>query len=168
MKEIIIALVSSSITIVITSFFNYHFLIRKETRLQANSYKVEILQKLYMPLIKEINKAYHPLDGYMGLSYEGFHVTDKIIKDNYQFVDPDLVLIHQILIEEYYLINSGAYQPKFIDEDKHLLNHLEYNFNFYKKELGLPYNKEKMENAWKEAKIRSGKLRTRNKVNHDE
>ncbi|MCH4825777.1 hypothetical protein [Planococcus halocryophilus] len=167
MREIIIALISSSITIVITSFFNYHFLIRKEIRMQANSYKVEILQKLYMPLMKEINKGYHPLDGYLGLNKKEFENVDNIIKNNYQFVSPNLALIHQILIEESYLWDVG-YTRGFLDEDKYLLNHLEYNFNFYRKELGLPYNKEEMKRASKESKIKDGKIKGSIQVSTDE
>ena len=160
MREVIIALLSSSITIVIASFFNYHFLVRKESRMQATSYKVEILEKLYMPLMKEVTKSELPFNGYMGLSEEGFNVIDRIIIDNYQLVSPDLALIHKILIEERHM-NSNGYSGFLVDEDKYLLNHLEYNFNFYRKELGLPYNKEEMIKALNETKIVNGKVKKR-------
>ncbi|MFP3357592.1 hypothetical protein R0K17_09470 [Planococcus sp. SIMBA_143] len=160
MREIFIALISSSLTVVITSFFNYHFLIRKELRMQSTQYKTEILQSLYMPLMKEVNKAIHPLDGYNGLSNEEFKTIDEIITNNYQLVSPDLALIHRIIVEEHYLIFMG-YPSNLVDEDKHLLNHLEYNFNFYRKELGLPYDKIEMKKALQETKITNGKINKR-------
>ncbi|PSL41162.1 hypothetical protein B0H99_103298 [Planomicrobium soli] len=160
MREIFIALLSSSLTIVITSFFNYHFLIKKEIRMQANQYKTEILQMLYMPLMKEVNNANHPLDGYRGLSLEEFQAVDEIIKENYHLVSPDLALIHKIIIEEYFFISMGS-PYLIIDEERFLLNHLEYNFNFYRKELGLPYNKEEMKKAMKESRIKDGKIKAK-------
>lgn len=126
--------------------------------MQSTQYKTEILKLLYMPLTKEVIKASHPLDGYKGLSDEEFKVIDRIIKNNYQLVSPDLALIHKIIVEEYFLINMG-YPSNLIDEDRHLLNHLEYNFNFYRKELGLPYDKVEMKKALKETKIANGKIK---------
>lgn len=165
MREIIIALISSSLTVVITSFFNYHFLIRKEIRTQANQYKLEILQNLYTPLIKEVNNAKHPLDGYKGLSYKEFEAVDSLIKNSYHLVSPDLAFIHRIIGEEYFLINMGQPSSR-IDEGKHLLNHLEYNFNFYRKELGLPFDTLEMKKALRETKIKNGKLQANNQVNN--
>ena len=52
MKEIIIALASSSITILITSFFSYHFQLMREVRNESVKYKSEILKKVYTPIIK--------------------------------------------------------------------------------------------------------------------
>lgn len=158
MREIFIALISSSLTVIITSFFNYHFLIRKEIRMQSTQYKTEILKLLYMPLMKEVIKASHPLNGYKGISDEEFLEIDKIIRNNYLLVSPDLALIHKIIVEEYFIINSGN-PSNLIDEDRHLLNHLEYNFNFYRKELGLPYDRTEMKKALQETKITNGKLK---------
>ncbi|WP_193065137.1 hypothetical protein [Oceanobacillus oncorhynchi] len=45
MKEIIIALSSSAVTIFITTIINYYFNIKKEIRLQSIGYKAEILKK---------------------------------------------------------------------------------------------------------------------------
>ena len=57
-KEVIIALVSSSITIIITSFFNYHFQLMKEIRNEAVKYKTEILKNVYTPCIKNTCRGY--------------------------------------------------------------------------------------------------------------
>ena len=98
----------------------------------------------------------YPFNGYMGLSEERFNVIDRIIIDNYQLVSSDSALIHKILIEERQM-NSNGY-PSFLgDEEKFLLNHLEYNFYFYRKELDLPYIKKEINKTLNETKIVSGK-----------
>ena len=68
MKEVIIALVSSSITIIITSFFNYHFQLMKEIRNEAVKYKTEILKNVYTPVLKLLVAAIVPDDGYDGIT----------------------------------------------------------------------------------------------------
>lgn len=63
-----IALVSSSITIVITSFFNYHFQLRQEVRNESVKYTTEILRNVYTPILKILVAATVPGDGYDGIT----------------------------------------------------------------------------------------------------
>ena len=83
MREVIIALVSSSITIVITSFFNYHFQLMRELRNEAVKYKTEILRKVYTPLLKILVASIVPGDGYDGITKEAFFEIEEVIKGNY-------------------------------------------------------------------------------------
>jgi hypothetical protein len=142
-KEVIIALVSSSIAIVITSFFNYHFQLMKEIRNEAVKYKTEILKNVYTPLLKIRVAAVVPGDGYDGITKEVFSEIEEIIKRNYELVDPDLDSIFwstkKGIRRVYY-----EYSKKLFDENKQLLRHIELDFNFYSKQLGLPFNKTKL------------------------
>ena len=79
LKEVIIALVSSSITIVITSFFNYHFQLMKEVRNESVKYKTEILIKVYTPVLKILVAAVVPGEGYEGITKEAlFEISRRL------------------------------------------------------------------------------------------
>lgn len=143
MKEIIIALISSSITIVITSFFTYHFQLMKEVRNESVKYKTEILIKVYTPILKSLRAAIVPGEGYDGITKEIFFEIEGIMKKNYELVDPDLDAITWALRKEIRLEHYEE-SSKLFDKNKKLLAHVEHNFNFYRKQLGLPYNKAKI------------------------
>ncbi|MFC5587634.1 hypothetical protein ACFPRA_01760 [Sporosarcina soli] len=87
MKEVIIALVSSSITILITSFFSYHFQLMKEIRNESVKYKSEILKKIYTPVLKILKAAVVAGEGYDGITKESLYEIDDIVKKNYELVD---------------------------------------------------------------------------------
>lgn len=142
MREVIIALVSSSITIVITSFFNYHFQLMKEVRNEAVKYKTEILKKVYTPILKILLAAIVPGEGYDGITKETLFEIEEIMKRNYELVDPALDSIIWSLRKE---IRLEHYEEtsKLFDKNKRLLIHVEHNFNFYRKRLGLPFDKAK-------------------------
>ena len=146
MKEVIIALVSSSITIIITSFFNYHFQLMKEIRNEAVKYKTEILKNVYTPVLKLLVAAIVPGDGYDGITKESFFEIEEVIKRNYELVDPDLDSIIWSIKKE---IRWEHYEDslKLFDKNKRLLHHVELNFNFYRKQLGLPFNKTKLKKS---------------------
>ncbi|MEK5070345.1 hypothetical protein [Sporosarcina sp. FSL K6-1508] len=148
MREVIIALISSSITIVITSFFNYHFQIMKELRNEAVKYKTEILRKVYTPLLKILVAAVVPGDGYDGITKEAFFEIEEVIKGNYELVDPDLDSIIWAIKKD---IRWEHYEEslKLFDKNKLLLHHVELNFNFYRKQLGLPFNSAKLKKEMK-------------------
>lgn len=146
MKEVIIALVSSSITIIITSFFNYHFQLMKEIRNEAVKYKTEILKKVYTPVLKLLVAAIVPGDGYDGITKESFFEIEDIIKRNYELVDPDLDSIIWSIKKE---VRWGHYEDSLtlFDKNKELLRHVELNFNYYRKQIGLPFNKTKLKKS---------------------
>ncbi|CAM3050282.1 hypothetical protein FITA111629_00550 [Filibacter tadaridae] len=146
MKEIIIALVSSSITIVITSFFNYHFQLMKEIRNESVKYKTEILKKVYTPVLKVLVASVVPGVGYDGITKETLFEIEGIMKKNYELVDPDLDSIIWALRKE---IRWEHYEEssKLFDKEKRLLSHVEHNFNFYRKQLGLPFSKAKIKRS---------------------
>ena len=148
MREVIIALVSSSITIVITSFFNYHFQLMRELRNEAVKYKTEILRKVYTPLLKILVAAVVPGDGYDGITKEAFFEIEEVIKGNYELVDPDLDSIIWAIKKD---IRWEHYEEslKLFDKNKLLLHHVELNFNFYRKQLGLPFNSAKLKKEMK-------------------
>ncbi|MHA6260914.1 hypothetical protein ACXYMX_13595 [Sporosarcina sp. CAU 1771] len=143
MKEIIIALISSSITIVITSFFTYHFQLMKEVRNESVKYKIEILIKVYTPILKSLRAAIVPGEGYDGITKEIFFEIEGIVKRNYELVDPDLEEITWSLRKEIRLEHYEE-SSKLFDQDKKLLTHAEQHFNFYRKQLGLPFDKTKI------------------------
>ena len=143
MREVIIALVSSSITIVITSFFNYHFQLRQEVRNESVKYTTEILKNIYTPILKILVAATVPGDGYDGITKEMLFEIEDIIKGNYELVDPHLNSIMYSLKKE---VRWEHYEEslKLFDKNKRLLTHVEHNFNFYRKRIGLPFDKTKM------------------------
>lgn len=143
MREVIIALVSSSITIVITSFFNYHFQKMKEIRIQSVKYKIDILKEVYTPILKSLVAVSVPGEGYDGITKETLFEIEDIIKKNYELVDPDLDSIAWSILEE---IRKDHYEDnvKLFDKNKKLLTHVEHNFNHYRKQLGLPFNNSKI------------------------
>jgi hypothetical protein len=142
-KEVIIALVSSSITILITSFFNYHFQLMKEIRNEAVKYKTEILKNVYTPVLKILVAAVVPGDGYDGITKESFFEIEEVIKRNYELVDPELDSIIWSIKKE---IRWDHYEDslKLFDKNKLLISHVELYFNFYRKQLGLPFNRTKL------------------------
>ena len=143
MREVIIALVSSSITIVITSFFNYHFQLRQEVRNESVKYTTEILKNIYTPILKILVAATVPGDGYDGITKEMLFEIEDIIKGNYELVDPHLNSIMYSLKKE---VRWEHYEEslKLFDKNKRLLTHVQHNFNFYRKRIGLPFDKTKM------------------------
>lgn len=143
MREVIIALVSSSITIVITSFFNYHFQLKQEVRNESVKYTTEILRNIYTPILKILVAATVPGDGYDGITKEMLFEIEDIMKGNYELVDPHLNSIMYSLKKE---VRWEHYEEslKLFDKNKILLTHVEHNFNFYRKRIGLPFDKTKM------------------------
>ena len=138
-----IALISSSITIVITSFFNYHFRLRQEIRNESVKYTTEILKNVYTPILKILVAATVPGDGYDGITKEMLFEIEDIMKGNYELVDPHLNAIVSLLKKE---IRWEHYEEslKLFDKNKKLLTHVEHHFNFYRKRLGLPFDKTKL------------------------
>ncbi|MEK5038596.1 hypothetical protein [Sporosarcina sp. FSL K6-3457] len=143
MREVMIALVSSSITIVITSFFNYHFQLRQEVRNESVKYTTEILRNVYTPILKILVAATVPGDGYDGITKEMLFEIEDIMKNNYELIDPHLNSIMYSLKKE---VRWEHYEEslKLFDKNKKLLTHVEHNFNFYRKRIGLPFDKTKM------------------------
>jgi len=143
LREVIIALISSSITIVITSFFNYHFQLRQEVRNESVKYTTEILKNVYTPILKILVAATIPGDGYDGITKEMLFEIEEIIKSNYELVDPHLNAIIYALKKE---VRWEHYEEslKLFDKNKKLLTHVEHNFNFYRKRIGLPFDKTKL------------------------
>ena len=140
MREVLIALASSSITIVITSFFNYHFMTLKEIRSQSIQYKTDILKNVYTPILKKLMGSIMPGESYEGIRPETLEEIDVILTRNYELVDPKLDSIIWQLRES---IRWNHYEDgiRLVDENKRLLKHVEYNFNFYRKQLGLDFDK---------------------------
>jgi len=102
LKEVIIALSSSAITILVTSLFNYYFNIGKEIRLQSISYKSEILTKVYIPVLKELDRLVILGEGYERINEAQLLVVEKIINNNYELVDVELDTIMWNLKEDVY------------------------------------------------------------------
>ncbi|WP_203248846.1 hypothetical protein [Sporosarcina beigongshangi] len=143
MREVIIALVSSSITIVITSFFNYHFRLRQEIRNESVKYTTEILKNVYTPILKILLSAIVPGDGYDGITKEMLFEIEAIMKRNYELVDPHL---HSIIWSLKTEVRREHYEEslRLFDKNKTLLTHVEHHFNFYRKRIGLPFDKTKL------------------------
>ncbi|WP_318614454.1 hypothetical protein [Sporosarcina sp. YIM B06819] len=143
MREVIIALISSSITIIITSFFNYHFRLRQEVRNESVKYTTEILKNIYTPILKILVAATVPGDGYDGITKEMLFEIEDIMKVNYELVDPHLNAIIYSLKKE---VRWEHYEEslKLFDKNKKLLTHVEHHFNFYRKRIGLPFDKTKL------------------------
>lgn len=146
MKEVLIALLSSSITIVITSFFNYYFLRAKEMRSQSNQYKIDILTNIYTPMLKKLLSAVVPGDGYEGVRPETLSEIEKIMSEHYVLVDPDLSALIWLIQED---VRWDHYEDgiRLFDENKVLLKYVERNFNYYRKQLGLPYDRKKLKKS---------------------
>lgn len=118
----------------------------KEIRNESVKYKTEILKKVYTPILKILVAVIVPGDGYDGITKETLFEIEDIIKRNYELVDPDLDLIIWMLKKE---IRWEHYEEssKLFDENMKLLRHVEHNFNFYRKQLGLPFNKGKLKKS---------------------
>ncbi|WP_342511787.1 hypothetical protein MKY34_14525 [Sporosarcina sp. FSL K6-1522] len=143
MKEVIIALVSSSITIVITSFFGYHFRLKQEVRNESVKYKTDILKNVYTPILKLLVSAIIPGEGYDGITKETLFEIEDIVKSNYELVDSHLHSLIWAIKKE---IRQQHYEQSanLFDQDKKLFIHVESNFNFYRKQVGLPFDKAKI------------------------
>jgi len=115
----------------------------KEIRNEAVKYKTEILKNVYTPVLKLLVAAIVPGDGYDGITKESFFEIEDVIKRNYELVDPDLDSIIWSIKKE---IRWEHYEDslKLFDKNKRLLHHVELNFNFYRKQLGLPFNRTKL------------------------
>ena len=114
----------------------------KEVRNEAVKYKTEILKKVYTPILKILLAAIVPGEGYDGITKETLFEIEEIMKRNYELVDPALDSITWSLRKE---IRLEHYEEtsKLFDKNKRLLIHVEHNFNFYRKRLGLPFDKAK-------------------------
>lgn len=146
MREVIIALISSSIAIVITSFFNYHFQLRQAVRNESVKYTTEILKNVYTPILKILVSSTVPGEGYDGITKETLFEIEEIMKGNYELVDPHLNAILFSLIKE---VRREHYEEslRLFDTNKNLLMHVEQNFNFYRRRIGLPYDKSKVKKS---------------------
>ncbi len=140
MKELIIALISSTITIMITSFFNYHFMTMKESRSHSYQYKTDILKNIYTPLLKKMMMSVIPGEEYEGITPETLNEIDVILLKEYELVDPKLDEIIWSIKEK---IRWNHYEDRIglYDERKVLYKHVEYHFNYYRSQLGLPFDK---------------------------
>ena len=115
----------------------------KEIRNEAVKYKTEILKTVYTPILKILVAAVVPGDGYDGITKEIFSEIEDVIKRNYELVDPDLDSIIWSIKKD---IRWEHYEEslKLFDKNKLLFRHVELNFNFYRKQLGLPFDRTKL------------------------
>ncbi len=118
----------------------------KEVRNESVKYKTEILKMVYTPILKTLVAAIVPGDGYDGITKETFFEIEDILEKNYELVDPDLDSIIWSLKKE---IRREHYEEssKLFDKNGTLLRHVEHNFNFYRKRLGLPFDRAKAKNS---------------------
>lgn len=118
----------------------------KEIRNESVKYKTEILKKVYTPVLKVLVASVVPGVGYDGITKETLFEIEGIMKKNYELVDPDLDSIIWALRKE---IRWEHYEEssKLFDKEKRLLSHVEHNFNFYRKQLGLPFSKAKIKRS---------------------
>ncbi len=115
----------------------------KEIRNEAVKYKTEILKTVYTPILKILVAAVVPGDGYDGITKEIFFEIEDVINRNYELVDPDLDSIIWSIKKD---IRWEHYEEslKLFDKNQLLLRHVELNFNFYRKQLGLPFDRTKL------------------------
>lgn len=137
MREIIIALASSAVTVLITTVLNYYFNIKKEFRVQSIGYKADILKKVYTPILKELSTGIIPGDGYEGIDDSQILAINEIIQNNYELVDAELDSLLWQLKEVIYHSN-GEYS--YFDDNRKLLDHVLINYNLLRESLGLPYD----------------------------
>ena len=103
MNEIIIALVSVIITVSLTTFINANMQVKRDMKLKANSFKLDILLKIYKPALGIIYKSvgeYYGNDGTEELTPSKIDELMTLIKTNNELVDVELNFI-----VKYYYIN---------------------------------------------------------------
>lgn len=100
-----------------------------------------------------------------------FEKIEKIIQESLELVDPQLELIIWILKEEYY-IQSTHPNINYIslDEDRRLVDYVEFQYNNLRKQLGLPYDSgkisvlDRLENSKQTYKVKKNSKRARSKI----
>ena len=115
-------------------------------RSQSNQYKIDILTKIYTPMLKKLLSDVVPGDGYEGIRPETLLEIEKIMSEHYVLVDPDLSELIWFTQED---VRWDHYEDgiRLFDEDKLLLKYVERNFNHYRKQLGLPYDRKKLKKS---------------------
>lgn len=146
MKEnpnLIIEIVKILITASLAAFLTYWFAFKKdreEKRYQA--YK-ELLEKVYGPIIKKINNAIFPGDGYEGIYESNLTEIIDIIEDNLYIVDLRLETyawwFKEEIIHNNRSNNNNQYELVY-DEDRKFIDYVLYRYHYIRKKTYLPYD----------------------------
>lgn len=138
-------LVVSTGGVIITAILTHFFTVKREKFSKVFEYKLKILKDVYTPIYRIILEDVHPFDGYEGISIKQFEKIEKIIQENLELVDPQLESIIWILKEELYALYS---HPNIdyvtLDEDRRLVDYVDFQYNYIRKQLGLPYDSGKI------------------------
>lgn len=142
MNESIIGLLVAVITLFVTNILSYYFAIKKEVRLQATQYKLEMLDKVYTPIYKLLIIDIAPGEGYECIDDTILKSIIEITESNFNLVDPKLNSIIWKLKEEMFFKfeqQRNSDDPfTYYDEDRVLFNHIEKYHNHLRKSLGFP------------------------------
>lgn len=141
----IFMLVVSTGGVIITAILTHFFTTKREKFSKVFEYKLKILTVVYTPVYRILLEGVNPFDGYEGISIKQFESIEKIIQVNLELVDPQLESIVWILKEEKYALYSHSnIDYVSLDEDRRLVDYVDFQYNYIRKQLGLPYDSGKI------------------------
>lgn len=129
------------VTAVLTSGLTYFLGSRKDRKTKIQENNTKLLDEVYEPIMRIIDRSIVPTDGYGGLSINSVNEIINIIENNSHIVDENLMDFCWIFKEELYIINfnNGGHYYSF-DENRKFLNYVDRRRNILKRKTNRPYN----------------------------
>lgn len=105
-----------------------------------NKYRLEILERMYTPIYRIIYKSVFPGNGYEGVDENDASLIINVVEQNIELADPILEELVWNLKEDLYHNANNRDRYNRFDENRKVLDHVNYNYNLLRKKLGLPYD----------------------------
>lgn len=129
------------ITAVLTSGLTYFLGSRKDRKSNVYKNNTKLLDEVYEPIMRIIERCIIPTEGYEGLSIKAVNEIIETIEKHSHIVDKKLMDFCWGFKEELYIIgydNGGHYY--IFDENRKFLDYAEHRRNILKRKVNRPYD----------------------------
>ncbi|MGK8605500.1 hypothetical protein ACRS42_10270 [Bacillus thuringiensis] len=130
--------------VIITAILTHILTSKREKFAKTYEYKVKMLKDLYAPMYKILLQGIRVNSQYKGINSEQFKQIDEICRENIELVDPILQnIIYETDISIVFAEDFGnsSESSSIRDKDRKLFAYVQYQYNYFRKDLGLPFDR---------------------------
>ncbi|WP_242315744.1 hypothetical protein [Bacillus cereus group sp. BfR-BA-01355] len=130
--------------VIITAILTHILTLKREKFAKTYEYKVKMLKELYAPMYKVLFQDIRTRSQYKGINSEQFKQLDEICRENIELVDPMLqnIIYEAAISSDFSEDFENSSEPSLIrDKDGKLFAYVQFQYNYFRKNLGLPFDR---------------------------
>lgn len=128
------------ITAILTSGLTYFLSSLKDRKNRAYENRTKLIDEVYDPIMRIIDRTVDPLEGYDGLSANEVNKIIEIIDSHSFIADKKLIDFSWDFKEDIYILGSNNSGRNCFDNNRFFLDYIENEYNKLKKRVNRPYD----------------------------